>query len=407
MSKSILIIGTLDTKGAEFGFVRDMVLANGLGVVMMDAGVNADPRDKPDITASEVAQAGGSELVALRSAADRGEALKVMSAGASALARKLYVEGKVDGVLSLGGSGGTAIATKAMQALPVGLPKLMVSTMAAGDVGPYVDVKDITMMYSVVDVAGLNRISRQIFSNAVGAISGMVKQDTQASSEQKSLLAASMFGVTTDCVTKVREKLEDEGYEVLVFHATGSGGKAMEALIRDGFVDGVADITTTELCDEQVGGVLTAGPERLNAAAKAGIPQVVSLGALDMVNFGNEATVPEKFKDRNLFVHNEQVTLMRTTAAECAQLGKTIASKLNQSQAGMTTLLVPLGGVSQIAVEGMPFHNPEADESLFQALRDNVNPAKVELVEIQNAINDYEFATEVADRLLAKLKGEK
>jgi uncharacterized protein (UPF0261 family) len=401
MKKTILLIGTLDTKGSEYAFVRDLIEARGHDVLMMDVGVASDPKIPANIGAAEVAEAGGGSLITLREAGDRGAALTVMGNGAKVLAVKAHAEGKVDGVLSLGGSGGTSIATTAMQALPVGLPKVMVSTMAAGDVSPYVGVKDITMMYSVVDVAGLNRISQQVFGNAVGAICGMVEQ-AAPEVDNKPLIAASMFGVTTPCVTAVREQLETAGYEVLVFHATGSGGRAMEALITDGFISGVADITTTEWCDELVGGVLSAGPTRLDAAAKNGVPQVVSLGALDMVNFGSLESVPEQFKDRNLYVHNPQVTLMRTTAAECAELGKIIAGKLNQST-GPTTLFVPLNGVSMIDAEGQPFHSPEADAALFQALRDNLDTNKVKLIELENNINDPEFADTVAKHLLAML----
>ena len=401
MAETILLIGTLDTKGAEFAYVRGLITERGHKTVVMDTGVGGEPPFVPDISATEVAEAGHKSLTALREAGDRGAALTVMGEGARVLALKAYVDGQVDGVLSLGGSGGTSIATTAMQALPIGFPKVMVSTMASGDVAPYVGVKDITMMYSVVDVAGLNRISRQVFCNAVGAICGMVEQ-TLPEAEDKPLITASMFGVTTPCVTAVREKLEAAGYEVLVFHATGSGGRAMEALIDGGFITGVADITTTEWCDELVGGVLSAGPTRLDAAAKNGVPQVVSLGALDMVNFGGMETIPQKFKDRILYVHNPKVTLMRTTPEECAELGKIIAAKLNQCT-GPATLFMPLKGVSMIDAEGQPFHSPEADQALFRAVRDNLDTDKVELIEMNMNINDLDFAVAVANRLLRML----
>ncbi|NOZ72156.1 MAG: UPF0261 family protein [Chloroflexi bacterium] len=401
MSTSILIIGTLDSKGTEFAFLRDLITARGHNTLMMDVGVMAEPAFSPDISASQVAEAANESLSALRATADRGEALAVMAQGASTITTRLYAEGKVAGVISLGGSGGTAIATHAMQALPVGLPKVMVSTMAAGDVGAYVGVKDITMMYSVVDVAGLNRISRRIIANAAGAICGMVEQAAPPTAD-KPLITATMFGVTTPCVTMVREKLEAEGYEVLVFHATGSGGRAMEALIESGFVTAVADITTTEWCDELVGGILSAGPHRLEAAAKAGIPQVVSVGALDMVNFGSLDTVPEQFRKRTLYKHNPTVTLMRTTPEECAELGEIIANKLNQST-GPTALLIPRKGVSMIDAEGQPFHAPEADEALFQALREHIDPSHVELIELDLHINDPQFAEAIAARLLHML----
>ena len=401
MTKTILVIGTLDTKGTEYAFVRDLIQARGHNTLILDAGVSGDPAFAPDISATDVAKAGGSSLDALRQAGDRGAALTVMGNGAEALAIRAYVDGKVDGVLALGGSGGTSVATTAMRSLPVGLPKVMVSTMASGDVSPYVGVKDVTMMYSVVDVAGLNRLSRQVFGNAAGAICGMVEQIIPEG-DDKPLIAASMFGVTTPCVTAVREKLEAAGYEVLVFHATGSGGSAMEALINDGFISGVADVTTTEWCDELVGGVLSAGPTRLDAAAQNNVPQVVSLGALDMVNFGGMETVPEKFKDRNLYVHNPEITLMRTTPAECAELGKIVAEKLNQSTAP-TALFVPLGGVSMIDAEGQPFYDPAANSALFQAVRDHLDTNKVELIELDANINDTAFSDAIADKLLEML----
>ncbi len=288
-----------------------------------------------------------------------------------------------------------------MQALPVGMPKVIVSTMASGDVGPYVGVKDITMMYSVVDVSGLNRLSRRIFANAAGAIAGMVEQ-TMPKAEEKPLVGATMFGVTTPCVDRVRARMEAIGYEMLVFHAVGSGGRSFEALISDGVFDGVVDATTTEWCDELVGGVLSAGPERLDAASRTGIPQVVSLGALDMVNFGPRDTLPEKFEKRNIYIHNPEVTLMRTTPEECAKLGEIIAEKLNKTT-GPTALFVPLKGVSAIDVEGMPFHDPVADAALFDAIRAHLDRSKVELVELDLAINDPAFADAMVDRLLAML----
>ncbi len=400
MAGTILIIGTLDTKAVEFAYIRDLIAARGHATILLDAGVD-EPRLTPDVGAARVATAGGSSIEALRAAHDRATALEVMCAGVRVVAIELLAEGRFDGVISLGGSGGTAIATSAMKVLPVGMPKVMVSTMASGDVSAYVDVKDITMMYSVVDVAGLNRLSRRILANAAGAVCGMVEQEIPPA-EDHPLLAATMFGVTTPCVTRVRETLEAAGYEVLVFHAVGSGGRAMEALIADGFIAGVADVTTTEWCDELIGGVLSAGPDRLDAAARAGIPQVVSVGALDMANFGAIDTVPVKFADRELYRHNPQVTLMRTTPAENAELGRIVATKLNAST-GPTVLFLPLRGVSMIDAEGMPFWSPEADAALFDAIRTTVDPARVELVELDMHVNDPAFADAMTDRLLAML----
>ena len=400
MAKTILLIGTLDTKGAEFAYVRALIQARGHQVLMMDAGILQDPRFEAEIDAAEVAEAGGGSLAQLRQQADRGMAVETMRQGVIELALQLHSEGKIDGVLGLGGSGGTAIATAAMRELPVGMPKVMVSTVASGDTAPYVGVKDITMMYSVVDIAGLNRLSRQILANAAGAICGMVEQAVPAA-EDKPLLAATMFGVTTPCVTAAREHLEAAGYELLIFHATGSGGQAMESLIEAGFIEGAADITTTEWCDELVGGVLSAGPNRLEAAGRKGIPQVVSCGALDMVNFWAYDTVPAQFKDRNLYKHNANITLMRTTPEECAQLGRIIAEKLNQAT-GPTALFIPLKGVSAIDAAGQPFHDIAADEALFNALRQHVGPS-VEVVELDMHINDPVFALALSERLLEML----
>jgi uncharacterized protein (UPF0261 family) len=319
-----------------------------------------------------------------------------MAAGAEAVLKELYDDGKVAGVLALGGSGGTSIATRAMRALPVGVPKLMVSTVASGDTRPYVGAVDVTMMYSVVDISGVNSVSARIMANAAGAIAGMVGARVPVL-EAKPLVGATMFGVTTPCVTRARERLEELGYEVLVFHATGAGGQSLEALVRDGFLVGVLDTTTTELADELVGGVLSAGPDRLEAAGAAGVPQVVSLGALDMVNFGPRETVPPQFEGRNLYVHNPTITLMRTTPDECGELGRTIGRKLSAAT-GPTVLFVPLKGVSMIAVEGQPFYDKAADDALLAGLRETLG-SSVEVHELDTDINDPAFADAMADRL--------
>lgn len=400
MSQTVLLIGTLDTKGQELAYVRDLIAARGHRTLVLDAGVLGDPPWTPDVAAGDVADAGGTSLGELRQQGDRGVALAVMARGAAALARNLHADGRVEAVLGLGGSCGTSIATAAMRALPVGLPKVMASTVASGQVAPYVGESDIAMLYTVVDVSGLNRISRRILANAAGAVAGMLDQPIPAASDRP-LVAATMFGVTTPCVEHVRRRLEAARYEVLIFHATGSGGRAMEGLINAGFIRGVADVTTTEWADELVGGMLSAGPERLDAAGRAGIPQVVSVGALDMVNFGPRATVPAAFAGRTLYVHNPNVTLMRTTAAECAELGRLIAAKLNRAT-GPTTVLLPLGGVSALDRPGQPFHDPDADAALFAALRRDLAPHVV-VRELEAHINDPAFADAIADALLAQL----
>lgn len=398
MPRTILLIGTLDTKGAEYEYARDLIRDRGFGTLTMDAGVLGEPGFVPDISADEVAVAGGGSLAALRERADRGEAVDVMIRGVCRLTPELHEADRFHGVLALGGGGGTNIASAAMQTLPVGVPKLMVSTVVSGDVTPYVGIKDVTLMYSAVDIAGLNPLSRRILANAAGAICGMVGQDMPAAKDRP-IVAASMFGVTTPCVNHIRERMEQAGYEMLVFHATGSGGRSMEGLIRDGYVAGVADMTTTEWCDEVVGGVLSAGPDRLTAAGEAGIPQVVSCGALDMVNFRAMHTVPEPFRERTLYRHNPNVTLMRTTAEECREIGRRIAENLNRTT-GPTALMLPLKGVSMLDREGEPFHDPGANAALFDALRRHIRPP-VELVELDLHINDTAFADAVFERLIA------
>jgi uncharacterized protein (UPF0261 family) len=396
--RTALLIGTLDTKGEELEFLRERLRLAGVDAILADVGTLEPAGARPDITRDEVGAEAGVDVAALAAAGDRGAAIAAMAGAAAALARRLYDEGRIHGVLSAGGSGNTAIATAAMQALPVGIPKLMVSTMAAGDTRDYVGGVDVTMMASVTDVAGINSISSRILANAAAAMAGMLLAPAPELDGGRPLVAATMFGVTTPCVTRAREALEDKGYEVLVFHATGTGGKAMEALADGGLLTGVLDITTTELCDDLVGGVLSAGPARLEAAGRAGVPQVVSLGALDMVNFGAPDTVPPKFEERNLYEHNPSVTLMRTTTDECAELGRRIAAKL-AGATGPVALFVPLRGVSMIDAEGQPFHDPEADAALFDALRAGLDGSRVELIELDHHINDEEFATAMADKL--------
>ncbi len=388
---TVVLLGTLDTKGEEYAFLRDRLREHGVDVLLVDAGVH-EPSVQPDIGREELSP----DVAKLAAAGDRGAAVTAMAEGAERVVAQLHADGRLDGILALGGSGGSSIATRAMRALPVGVPKLMVSTVASGDTRPYVGAIDVTMMYSVVDISGVNRVSARIMANAAGAIAGMVGAGVPELPENP-LIGASMFGVTTPCVTRARERLEEHGYEVLVFHATGAGGQSMEALARGGFLAGMLDVTTTELADELVGGVLSAGPERLEAAGAVGLPQVVSLGALDMVNFGPRDTVPAKFEGRNLYVHNPTITLMRTTPDECAELGRQLGRKLSAAR-GATVLFVPLKGVSMIAVEGQPFHDAAADDALFAGLHETLAPS-VEVHELDTDINDPAFAVAMADRL--------
>jgi len=393
---TVVLLGTLDTKGHEYAYLRERLREQGVDVLLVDAGV-FEPQVEPDISRQDVAAAARADANALAAAGDRGAAVSAMAQGAAAVAKRLHEEGRLDGVASVGGSGNSSIAAAAMRALPVGVPKLIVSTVASGDTRPYMGASDVTMTYSVVDISGINQISARILTNAAGAIAGMVKAQAPPVAEAKPLVTASMFGVTTPSVTRARERLEELGYEVLVFHATGTGGQSMEALARGGFLAGVLDITTTELADDLVGGVLSAGPDRLEAAGELGLPQVVSLGALDMVNFGPRETVPPQFESRNLYVHNPTVTLMRTTPDECRELGRRIGRKLSAAR-GPTALFVPLKGVSMIAVEGQPFHDAEADEALLAGLHETLEPS-VEVHEEDTDINDPTFAEAMANRL--------
>lgn len=396
---TVALVGTLDTKGLEYAYLRGRIRDEGCDVILIDAGVQNEPLTEPDISRQEVATAAGADVADLAHRGDRGVAVETMANGATAIVRQLHAEGKINGIMALGGSGGSALATQAMRALPVGVPKLMVSTVASGDTRPYVGAVDVTMMYSIVDIAGINRISERILTNAAAAIAGMAKANAnfRPAVDTSQLIGATMFGVTTPCVTQARERLEERGYEVLVFHATGTGGQSMEALVAGGFISGVLDITTTELADDLVGGVLSAGPDRLETAGKLGVPQVVSLGALDMVNFGPADTVPEKFRTRNLYKHNPTITLMRTTPEECAELGRRIARKLSEAT-GPIALYIPLRGISMIATEGGVFYDPEADKALIDNLKAGLREG-IEVHEMNMDINDPHFANAMADRM--------
>ena len=398
---TVVLLGTLDTKGHEYAFVKDRLLEQGVAVVLVDAGVLGSPVVEPDITREQVAEAAGVDLAQLVAANDRGAAIDAMSRGAAETVTRLFAAGRLDGALGLGGSGGSTLVSQALRGLPIGVPKLLVSTVAAGDTRPYVGATDLTMMPSVVDIAGINRISERILANAAAAIAGMAKAPKYetATAGAKPLVGATMFGVTTPGVTAARERLEALGYEVLVFHATGTGGDTMEALIESRFITAVLDLTTTELADEVAGGTLAAGPRRLEVAGALGIPQVVSLGALDMANFGPIETVPERYAGRNLYKHNASITLMRTNPEENAEIGRRIARKLNAAR-GPLTLFIPLGGISMIAKPGGVFADPEADAALIGALKKHLDPS-VDVRELDTDVNDPAFAHAMADTLHA------
>lgn len=396
--KTIAIVGTFDTKGVEYSYLKELIESLGLGTFTIHTGV-FEPTFIPDVANSEVAAAAGADIKLLAAKKDRALATETLAKGIEKLVPELYKQGKFDGIISFGGSGGTSLATPGMRALPIGVPKVMVSTVASGNTAPYVGTSDIVMMPSVVDVAGLNSISTKIFANAAFAIAGMVKFENTKVIEKKPLIAATMFGVTTPCVNAAREYLEERGYEVLVFHATGIGGQSMEALIEAGFIEGVLDLTTTEWADEIIGGVLNGGPHRLEAAAKKHLPQVISVGAMDMCNFGTYESVPTKFAGRNLYKHNPTVTLMRTNIEENEAIGNKLVEKLNMATE-KTALFLPLKGVSAIDVEGQAFYGAEEDQMLFETLRKGVNLKVVELIEMDCAINDVEFAIATAQKLM-------
>ena len=401
MSKIVAIVGTLDTKGTEYKFLHDQIESNGVKTFIIDAGVFGNPDFIPDISTVVIAEAAGTSLEKLRKA-DRGKSIEIICRGISKVVKKLYDEGKFHGIVSLGGTAGTTIGTTAMRSLPIGVPKLMVSTIASGNTKPYVDTKDIVMMPSIVDISGINRLSSIIITNAASAISGMVKAKIPEIASEKPLIGLTMFGVTTPCVTKAREVLEKEGYEALVFHATGIGGKTMEDLVRSDFIKGVLDVTTTELADELVGGILTAGPNRLEAAGEKGIPQIVVPGAIDMVNFGPPETVPKEFEGRTFYQHNPTVTLMRTTNDENAELGEIIGSKLNKAK-GPVSVIIPKKGVSAYDVEGHPFYDPQADSVFIKSLKNTLNK-EIDYIEMDNNINDEKFSNFIANKLLSYLK---
>lgn len=398
MAKTVVIVGALDTKGKEFAYVKDLIEKQGLQTLVVDFGVMGQPEFPPDVPREEVARQGGGDLARLAAGQHKDEAMQVMAAGLKAVVAQLHAEGRLDGILGMGGSGGTSIATGAMRVLPVGVPKVMVSTVGGGDVSAYTGGKDIVFIPSIVDVAGLNRISLAIFTNAAGAVAGMVNMEVPQAAAEKPLVAASMFGNTTKCVDHARGVLENAGYEVLVFHATGTGGRTMESLISDGFFTASLDITTTELADEVCGGVFSAGPERGLAASRQGIPAILVPGCVDMANFGGIETVPEKYRGRNLYQWNPNVTLLRTNVAENRQMGEMLAAAANAAT-GPVAVILPLKGVSMLDSPGEKFWDPEADAACYDTIKANLRPG-IEVIESDHNINDPEFAELCANTLL-------
>jgi uncharacterized protein (UPF0261 family) len=397
---SIVLLGAFDSKGAEYEYLRDAIIRQGGDTLAVNFGtMGSTDRFPVDIDADEVARAGGGELASLRKAADRGAAMKVMAVGAAVVARRLFDQGRVGGIIGMGGSGGTSVIAAAMRALPTGVPKVCVSTVAGGDVSPYVGNKDITLIPSIVDVAGLNRISRMIYSRAAGAIVGMTRSERTTGSADRPVVAASMFGNTTACVDECRRLLEAADFEVLTFHATGVGGRTMESLIDEGLVDACLDITTTEWADQLCGGVFSAGEDRLSAPGRRGIPHLIVPGCIDMVNFGPPDTVPNQYRNagRLFYEWNPAVTLMRTNVAENRRLGKIFAEKANAAT-GPIAVLVPRRGVSILDGDGQLFCDRDADDAMFTALRENLRPG-IPYVELDANINDPIFAERAASML--------
>ena len=396
---TVVLLGALDTKGDEYAFLRGRVLEAGCEVLMVNAGVLGDPDYPVEFGRAEIAREAGADIEALVSAGDRGAAVTAMAEGATAVVLRLSEEGKIHGVLGMGGSGSSSIISQAMRKLPIGFPKLLVSTMGAGDVSAFVGTSDIAMMYSVVDIAGINAVSSSILGNAAAGLAGMARAYEVRDSpvDGRPLIGATMYGTTTPCVNTARAVLQELGYEVLVFHATGTGGRSMEALMKSGYITAALDVTTTELTDEVAGGTLTAGPDRLEAAGDLGLPQVVSIGATDQITFTPPSAVPVEYRDRNCYDHNPSITLVRTNAEESIELGRMLAEKLNRAT-GPVSLFVPLRGGSSYAISGAVFHDPVADAALVESIRTHLDP-KVELVEMDTDINDPVFAEAMARRL--------
>lgn len=393
---TIAVLGTFDTKGAEHQFVAQRIGELGHQTLLIDVGTAGQATIRADISREEIWRLADPTPEV---ANDRGQAIDHMASLLPKLMQRLMGEQRIDGIIALGGSGGTSLGTAAMRALPLGIPKVMVSTLASGQVAQYVDVSDIVMIPSIVDVSGLNRISQGVFARAAAAVVAMAEANVEFKpNESRPIIVASMFGNTTRCVEHARKILEESGYEVIVFHATGVGGRSMEALIDSGMVAGVLDVTTTEWADQLAGGVMPGGPHRLLASAKRGVPAVVAPGCLDMVNFGSPETVPPRYADRKFYRHNPQVTLMRTSPKECAELGRRIAGQLNQST-GPVHVLYPLRAISVISAVGQPFHDPPADQALLEAWRTNLR-SDIPMECVDAEINDAAFAELAAKRLL-------
>ncbi|MGH9633111.1 MAG: Tm-1-like ATP-binding domain-containing protein [Bryobacteraceae bacterium] len=401
--KTVVTAGAFDTKGPDYEFLIHCLRSHGLNPLTVDFGVLEDPAFTPDVTSADVAQAAGVELVSLRQSKDKTRAMRTMAEGLPRILSRLYRDRRLDGVCGMGGSGGTTILSAGMRGLPIGVPKLLISTVASGDVSAYVGTADVTLMNSVVDVAGLNRISREIYTNAAAAIAGMVQAVRLEPAGDRPIVAASMFGNTTACIDRARALLDRAGWEVLVFHATGNGGKVMQRLASEGLLAGLLDLTTTELADEVCGGIFSAGPERVQIGASRNIPVVLAPGCVDMCNFGPLDTVPSKYRSRLLYEWNVNVTLLRTNVEENRRIGGLIAETANRCR-GPVAVLLPLRGVSMLDSQGQRFRDEAADDACFEAIRARLRQ-KIRLIEVDSNINDPSFADR-ATQVFLELSGQ-
>lgn len=405
---TVVLVGTLDTKGVEYDYVKQCILSTGCDVVVVDTGVLGEPPFKPDVSAAQVVSFAGVNISDIRFGSEgsdtRAVAIDAMSQGLTLCLQKMVSDGRCDAVFGMGGSGGTNLISAAMKTLPLGLPKLLVSTMMSGNVQPYVGGTDMSMMYSVTDIAGLNSFSRLVLANAAHSVAGMALNRAKAleysKGEKKPLIAISMFGITTPGVLHMRDILEEKGFDTIIFHATGSGGIAMEDMIRHGFIDGVIDFTTSELCDYEYGGAFSSGATRLTAAGERGIPQVVVPGAIEVLNFNGVACVPEdkNIPERKLIVHNPTVCAVKATDEELANLGKILGEKAAVAK-GPTQVLLPLGGLDKYEAPGGPWENKESDAILFKAIKEAVN-GRVPVRELEGNINDDIFSEATVEAFL-------
>ncbi|MBN1148203.1 MAG: Tm-1-like ATP-binding domain-containing protein [Anaerolineales bacterium] len=404
MTRYIIILGTLDTKGAEVDFLRQRVLAEGGRPLVIDTGVLGQPTVEADIDRERVAEAGGSSIQGLIQAGDKARALVVMADGASRFVRERLEGGELGGVLSIGGSRGTALGTRVMQGLPVGVPKLMVSTIASGEntFGPYVGTKDVTLMHSVADIQGVNAVTRPIFTNAAAAIVGMSRVGAVVQRGERRVLTASMLGVTTALVGQLQSLMAAHGCELIAFHSVGAGGRAMEELIAGGLVEGVFDVTPGEMTQLHVGGKFSAGPQRMQAAAQRSIPQVVAPGGVDFIIEGPLDELPARYRGRKIMPHTPTITLVRASAQEMAAVAAMIAERLAESR-GPAAVILPLQAFGWFAMQGQPLHDPQADRAFIQALKQRI-PARVELLEMDTHINDPLVGEKAAEWMRAMLK---